>query len=471
MTKIAIKNPALSGSTLTKWGDYHFGASLQHALEQLGASVVQHYWPEWEQDEGEDVVLYLRGKRYCRPPEGKLAAIWIISHPATVTPEELDAFDLVYSASARFHDLIRDHVQAPVEVMRQCTDTRLFGEKRGEGDLAARSGEVFVANSRGVLRDIMQWALETGLRPTLIGRHWDKLGLGELVLQEYIDNRDLPSVYRAFKIGLNDHWGDMKHYGMINNRVFDCLACGLPVISDGFPELAAVCGDGVVTVDDARSYWDAIWASRTRYPEMLDRARSTWRRLAPDYTFDARAAQFMGQIESLPRKNVAVRAASSGTPSSRAPTWLQEALDEALAAYRKSRPEAQMAVLHVCPSVEGAAYLASREDVQVLSCGPGSGPWQFPLDPGLAHLPERRFRAIFIEDMASWSAVKDKPVLFEAMARCLAQEGAVHASDPQVLAGAQDILRGARDEDEAMALNDEPDTPGMEGVLAVRSAP
>ena len=96
--KIAIKNPAPLGKNLAKWGDYHFGLALQSALEAAGATVVMHFWPEWQRDEGEDVVLVLRGKQRYEPVQGKVHLLWVMSHPSTVATDEIDSYDLVYVA-------------------------------------------------------------------------------------------------------------------------------------------------------------------------------------------------------------------------------------------------------------------------------------------------------------------------------------------------------------------------------------
>ena len=52
-----------------------------------------------------------------------------------------------------------------------------------------------------------------------------------------VENYELPNIYRSAKVTLNDHWDDMLQKQFINNRIFDALACGLPVISDECDEL------------------------------------------------------------------------------------------------------------------------------------------------------------------------------------------------------------------------------------------
>lgn len=423
--KVAIKNPAPLGGSLTRWGDYHFGMSLQHALEARGIEVVQHFWPEWKRDDGEDAVLVLRGKRRWHPSPGKQSMLWIISHPATISVDELDTFDLVFSASETFRRNVAGATATPIEVMRQCTDTRLFHTQDPHPESASRAGIVFVANSRGVRREILDWAVETGMPPILIGAQWNEFGLGRLVQQDFIDNTELPELYRRSRMALNDHWGDMRYFGIISNRLFDCLACGLPVVTDGFPELVEVCGDGVEVVNDARSFWDAIWKHRTRFEETQERALRVWESIGPDHTFDARAEQIASHLGSPARRGAKVLA----TPGrvSLDIGWLRQLLDEVIARRPKRLPT--LRVLHLCPSIEVAAYLAGLGYVHSYTAGPGEGPWQLPINMELALRFAGTFDAIVLERQDLWEQLDDGAAILESLFPLVAP-GGVMAEGP-----------------------------------------
>ena len=428
--KIAIKNPAPLGPDLERWGDYHFGRSLQFALEARGIVVVQHFWPEWDRDDGEDVVLYLRGKHPARKRPGKLSVMWIISHPSAVSRRELDGMDLVYSASETLLEALRGWTATPLELMRQCTDPRFFNDVGAVGS-SHREGVLFVANSRGVRRDMMRWALETGLLPTLIGRHWEGVGLGALVSRQYVDNRELPGLYRTARIGLNDHWMDMRHYGIVSNRIFDCLACGLPVVTDGFPELERVCGQGVQVVDGPQSYWDAIWASRTRYGQLLEDTARAWERIGADATFKRRADQIATQLERLPANGSRCNAGTaSAVHSSGSLRWTRRMVARAVEQARIMGRTARPRILHLCPTHESSAYICGRDDVQSFSAGPGEGPWLLPIDAGLPGSFSAKFDAILIEDADLWDRVDDRDRLLLELVGRLRSEGLLCVYEP-----------------------------------------
>lgn len=387
--KLALKNPAPIGPNLTRWGDYHFGLSLQRALEAAGHTVVQHYWPEWKREDGEDVILVLRGKRRFHPPEGKLCAIWVVSHPSTVPRSELDSYDLVFLASSTHCSLLE---KSGTKVLRQCTDPALFFPP-GSGDSCKdRRGIIFVADSRGIRRPIAQWAVESEMHLGLVGRSWAQAGLGNRVLQEYIPNPELPVLYRMARLSLNDHWGDMNYFGYINNRIFDCIACGLPVLTDRFPELREVCGDGLLYADDGTSFQNALREYHLNYPEVLERTRQLWQRISGDFTFEARAAEILDSIEKTGLRATRTRLPEvvSGNVA------VAEAFRGACRLISKN-PGEQIQFLHLLPDVKSICTLSGEENVNYLSGSPARGPWHVWLDAEVTALGTRNFDIILLE--------------------------------------------------------------------------
>ena len=68
----------------------------------------------------------------------------------------------------------------------------------------------------------------------------------DVVDSTFMPNEKLPALYRSAKVTLNDHWKDMLDYQFVNNRIFDALACGLPVISDCCDELREIFPEAVL---------------------------------------------------------------------------------------------------------------------------------------------------------------------------------------------------------------------------------
>lgn len=419
--KIAIKNPSPIGPQLTKWGDYHFGLSLQQALEERGVEVVQHYWPEWDKKEDEDAILVLRGKRRYQPTGETPAYLWVMSHPASVSSEEIAPYHTVFVASDTHRQSLKGQTATPIECMRQCTDTRIFtrGDLSLEESIRQRRDIIFVANSRGVNRDMMRWAGEAELYPSLIGRHWKQAGLQHLVKQEYIENSDLPQLYRQSRMTLNDHWGDMHHYGIINNRIFDSLACGLPIMTDSFPELESLCGDHVLHVRNTQDYLAAIRYYTFNYHALVESTWALWDKIGKDYSFAARAEQIIATIEEQPASQASVYNTASAPlhETSVLPHWVDSE-------WTKKAP---CQLLHLDPSLVGIQALFAHSGINYLSAGIGNGPWHVPLEISCSHLAKDRFDIILLEKLDALEALSESEqvTFLEALSKRLKSGGKI----------------------------------------------
>ena len=67
----------------------------------------------------------------------------------------------------------------------------------------------------------------------LYGKNWDKIGKFKTYYQGFINYSKLPEVYASTKIVIDDANNATKKYGAVNSRVFDALACGALVITNG----------------------------------------------------------------------------------------------------------------------------------------------------------------------------------------------------------------------------------------------
>ena len=67
----------------------------------------------------------------------------------------------------------------------------------------------------------------------LYGKNWDKIDKFKKYYQGFINYSKLPEVYASTKIVIDDANNATKKYGAVNSRVFDALACGALVITNG----------------------------------------------------------------------------------------------------------------------------------------------------------------------------------------------------------------------------------------------
>lgn len=218
------------------WGDVHYARGLQLGFQSLGVGSRLLYRDSHAScappPEG-STLLVLRGK--YAPPASWLArqpysykALWLISWPLNPTPAELAAYDHLFVASAQDTPRIAHLSGRPTSTLLQATGFRHYGRPE-----PASGGLLFVGNTRGVSRPIVRAFHQAGLPLGLIGAGWEALGIP--VECPSIANRELPARYRRALAVLNDHHQAMADYGYLNNRVFDVLACAVPVITDVAP--------------------------------------------------------------------------------------------------------------------------------------------------------------------------------------------------------------------------------------------
>ena len=54
----------------------------------------------------------------------------------------------------------------------------------------------------------------------------------ENVLKNLVSNSELGAAYKLGRVVLCDHWKDMKKFGFVSNRIYDCLSIGRPILTD-----------------------------------------------------------------------------------------------------------------------------------------------------------------------------------------------------------------------------------------------
>jgi glycosyltransferase involved in cell wall biosynthesis len=270
------------------WGDYHFALGLAQAFERRGHTAGLVYFDE-PMSEQTDVVISLRGLTGHELPEGAIRMLWSISHPDLLTPEEIDGFDLVFSASMTWPEAMR-WAGTRTHTLPQATDRARFFPS----SVSKRTDDVlFVGNSRGTDRPIVTDAIEAGLPLKVYGGGWRGRIPERYIAGDYLPNEQLSQWYGGSGGVLNDHWESMKDFGIVSNRVFDVTAAGGRLVSDHLPSLSAVFGDAVASVSSAeelRTWFEE--ADDTKHPDV-----AMW--TLQHHSFDNRADSLLAHIQDF----------------------------------------------------------------------------------------------------------------------------------------------------------------------------
>ena len=184
----------------------------------------------------------------------------------------------------------------PVAALPQATDPERF--RPGEPGPAHEL--LFVGNSRGVRRHMLDELLPTDHELAVYGRAWTADRLDPHYLAgEHVPNDELAGYYGAAAIVLNDHWLDMQREGFLSNRLYDAAAAGAFVISDDVEGLEEAFDGGIagyVGADELRRLVDTFLADPGARRDCAERARAA---VLERHTFDHRARTLLDAVEPL----------------------------------------------------------------------------------------------------------------------------------------------------------------------------
>ncbi len=284
----------------TQVGEVFLGKSIKSALQTKFSKVSIDYrnnmYPEGKNDE---IQIYLRGYFKFTPPfpDYNHLNIAYMIYPIYYTKydkkilknrDKIELDNLEYSNIAidelQFYDVLAVASKSYTKKLQQAgfnayyvpqfTDTDNFYY---EFDETIKSEVLFVGTKRQYGSADM--ALEYGLPITIYGPNW-----GDIAKKDYIDNKELHKYYSSAKIVLNDHRGDMKMHGFINNRVYDVTATGTLLISDYMPEIEEIYGDTIPMYKTKEELRDLILYYLSNNEERIKKAKQAQQITLKHYT-------------------------------------------------------------------------------------------------------------------------------------------------------------------------------------------
>lgn len=281
------------------WGDIFYAGSLAAALRKQGHNCVIHYLDEWNQDDKNiHVVIHIKGLSRYALKKHNINVLWIINHPELHSPEEINSYDLVFSASEKYYRKMKDVISVPFYFMPQAADTNLFKpvtETEKEIDILFIGNNYEFKNNRcrRIIEDLKSLKREYNLK--IFGDHWNGFIDPKFTAGKFVEWEMLPHYYQKAKIVLNDHQDSMRLEGFINNRTYDIAASGAFQISnyvEGMNEL------GIVSYNDAADLCEKI-EFYLEHDEEREKVSKQNISLAESHSFENRAQEILKYLNEL----------------------------------------------------------------------------------------------------------------------------------------------------------------------------
>ena len=278
------------------WGDYFYASSLAKSFEKQGMRTSIQFSQD-PNPKNVDINICLAGLHVFDPVPGAKNLYWLISHPELLKVENLKGFDalLVASNAPYKFEAISKEAGISLHECLQATDPSRFFE-----DLNSKKEDAiyFVGNTRGVERKFIIDLSSNYGGPTLkvVGRGWDGLIPQETILSDSLRNAELGDTYRRAAAVANESWSEMTLNQMANNRVFDVLACGTPIVTDSVSGIPDEMLPGIVLVgsNDEISGLNHKLENLAQSGELSKIAQS----VRAKHSFDKRAFEIIGILES-----------------------------------------------------------------------------------------------------------------------------------------------------------------------------
>lgn len=211
--------------------------------------------------------------------------------------KEADNHTANFFASRLFFEGIKTRPQD--SVLFQATDHRIFYP--GERDYGGPT--LFVGNNyrRWEVRPVIQKALTEALPVEVYGDRWDRKLTSDRLRAASVPNLQLGQLYRSAGVVLNDHRPPMRENGLISNRVFDVLACAVPLISDRIKGLPDGFEEFIYMFDDDLPLADLITQAKTESAAKRRKRADFAHYVVQEYSFLA-AAKTIAASLGLPQK-------------------------------------------------------------------------------------------------------------------------------------------------------------------------
>lgn len=189
---------------------------------------------------------------FCRSLNPQIVVLFIAldpSYPGTSVISKLDV-DGYLTNSRRYVDILNEF--APTRYFLLAADPEIMKplilERKHSSVYVGAGGEMILSKPR-----LHEMLLDAASTPgfSIFGTNWEQVPKLSSFSHGPLPQNEINLIYSQSHVVLSSTIESQKEWGMINNRVFEALACGSVLISEPFPELEELFGDLII-------YWDPL---------------------------------------------------------------------------------------------------------------------------------------------------------------------------------------------------------------------
>ncbi|MFL5646992.1 MAG: glycosyltransferase [Chloroflexota bacterium] len=347
-------------------GDWYTGHELGDALEALGwrVSYLERANGEWYRpDSSVDAVIVLLDKvDIRRMPRRVVTVAWIRNWAQRwLARRWFDDYDIVFASSEQMALDVGGNSAKSVSVLPIATNPARFGFAEPRADLAC--DVLFVGsywNQHRAVIDALPVLADHGFTVHVYGNGWDAVPSFAGIHRGFLAYDDVPSAYASARVVVDDATLSTIATGSVNSRVFDAVAGGAIVVTNGARGATELFGEDFPTWSDGPSLVALVDAILRDPGPFAERSRAFRDRTLADHTYSHRADSIRDALDTW--ANATRYALRIGVPS-----W--DVVDRwgdyhfARALQRSLERSGHPTRLHFLPDWSSA--VSAREDVTV----------------------------------------------------------------------------------------------------------
>lgn len=204
-------------------------------------------------------------------------------------------YDYVLASSEKAVHYMEERLLRCVDLLKIGTNTERFHEADSIEEKYA-CDYCFTGSYWSEPREIMN-ALDPdclgAYRFHLYGANWDKIEKFRSYNRGFVDYQELPCIYRNTKILIDDANRVTKPFGSVNSRVFDALASGVLVLTNGGIGAQNTFGDMLPTYETPEELQELLRYYLSHEEERKLLASELQAYVREYHSYDYRAKQFV----------------------------------------------------------------------------------------------------------------------------------------------------------------------------------